>query len=309
MTTRVRHPLPAQSSDLGAPGGRWYHAGGSISLATPVVMGVLNVTPDSFSDGGDIRDVGSALARAELMIEAGARMLDVGGESTRPGAAEVPADEEVARVIPVVRAIANRFDAPVSIDTRKAQVARAALDVGAVVVNDVSGLAFDVDMASVVAERGAGIVVMHMRGTPADMSEKATYEDVVDEVVAELGESVAHARTAGVESERIVVDPGIGFAKKAEQSLALIAATDRIAAMGFPVLVGPSRKSFLGSVLGVPPMERAVGTAVACLLAYQKGARIFRVHDVAPTVQALAVARAVQAEAGASPNEIMERAE
>lgn len=281
----------------------WTIAGGSVPLTEPVVVGILNLTPDSFSDGGQLPDVSAALRRAERMVEEGAGVVDVGGESTRPGASAVGESEELDRVLPAIEALAEHIDVPISVDTRKASVARAALAGGAAIVNDVSGLAFDPGMAEVVADRGAGVVVMHMRGTPENMRDLAHYEDVVSEVRHELGEAVERALTAGVRRDAIVVDPGIGFAKNARQSLRILGEIPRLLGLGFPVLVGPSRKSFLGEVLGVPPEGRAVGTAAACVLAYLGGARLFRVHDVAPTVQALAVARAVEEETGERPGQ------
>lgn len=291
-TLSTSHEHPA------SPPAFWAIAGGSVSLTGPVVMGILNVTPDSFSDGGQLPDTASALRRAEQLIDEGADILDVGGESTRPGALGVDEAEELRRVVPVIEALRRRFPVPLSVDTRKAAVARAALAAGAQIVNDVSGLAYDPSMGSAVADSGAGVVLMHMRGTPGDMRDRAVYDDVSAEVLDELGAAVQRARLAGIGSEAIVVDPGIGFAKNARQSLRVIAEIPRLLDLGFPVLVGPSRKSFLGEVLGVPREERAVGTAAACVLAYLGGARLFRVHDVGPTVQALAVTRAVEAESG-----------
>ncbi len=277
----------------------WMVADRRISLDDPLVMGILNVTPDSFSDGGELRTVDDALRRGEVMAREGAGMLDVGGESTRPGAAAVSVEEETRRVVPVVEALRRELDLPISVDTRKARVARRALEAGAVVVNDVSGLAFDSRMGAVVAGAGAGLVLMHMRGTPADMRSRARYDDVVDEVSRELLQAVERARAAGVAYGAMVVDPGIGFAKNRSQSLSLLAELRRLVALGFPVMVGTSRKSFLGELLGCPPEERVLGSAVTCALAWERGARIFRVHDVEPTVQALTVARAVVA-AGSS---------
>jgi dihydropteroate synthase len=263
-------------------------------------MGILNVTPDSFSDGGELSDLDALLRRADAMVDEGAAVLDLGGESTRPGARAVPEEEELRRVLPAVAALDARFAVPISVDTRKSRVAEEALDAGAAIVNDVSALAFDPRMAGVVAGAGAGVVLMHMRGAPEDMREHASYDDLEGEVAAELRAAVGRALAAGIERDSIVVDPGIGFAKTAGQSVRLLAGLPRIAELGFPVLVGPSRKSFLGEILGLPPRERAVGTAAACVLAYLRGARIFRVHDVAPTFQALRVAAAVtEAEAGA----------
>jgi len=272
----------------------WLIRGREVPLDAPVVMGIVNLTPDSFSDGGRLCDVEKALDHARGMIEAGARLIDVGGESTRPGARNVPEPDEIERVVPFLRRAAGELGVPLSVDTRKAGVARAALDAGAAVVNDVSGLGHDPGMAGVVAESGAGVVLMHMRGDPETMVSLASYRDVRVEVAAKLALAVARARAAGVSDRAIVVDPGIGFAKTAEQSLELLSDLGPLCALGFPILVGPSRKSFLGAVLGVPPQERAAGTAAACVVAYLGGARIFRVHDVEPVAQALAVAHALR---------------
>jgi dihydropteroate synthase len=262
-------------------------------------MGILNLTPDSFSDGGRLGDLDAVLRRSEQMMEAGAALLDVGGESTRPGAVSVPVAEELRRVLPAIDAISRRFALPISVDTRKAEVARAALDAGASIVNDVSALSFDPGMAEVVAKAQAGVVLMHSRGTPEEMRGFAHYDEGVEvEVERELRESISLALAAGIEREAVVVDPGIGFAKTGEQSVRLLARLDSLAALGFPLLVGPSRKSFLGDLLGLPSDERVLGTAVACALAYVRGARIFRVHDVTEAVQALRIAHTIEAERG-----------
>lgn len=271
----------------------WSIRGGSVPLDAPVVMGIVNLAPDSFSDGGALGDVEAALDHARALVAAGAGILDVGGESTRPGATSVPEAEEMERVLPFLRRAAGELGVPVSVDTRKSGVARAALDEGASVINDVSGLAFDRAMAEVVSEAGAGAVLMHMRGVPATMGGLAAYANVSEEVAVELGAAVARAREAGIPDEALVVDPGLGFAKTAAHSLALLADLAPVRALGFPVLVGPSRKSFIGAVLGVPPDRRTAGTVAACVVAYLGGARIFRVHDVEPVVQALAVTHAI----------------
>ena len=261
-------------------------------------MGVLNVTPDSFSDGGELADDPSrALKRARAMVKAGAVLLDVGGESTRPGADPVPEAEEIRRVLPVIDALTRELPVAVSVDTRKAEVARAALAAGAAIVNDVSGLSHDSAMGAVVAEWKAGLVLMHMRGEPATMMEYARYDDVATDVKNELRVAVDTARGAGVPHEAIVVDPGIGFAKTAEHNLVLLDRLGVLSELGRPVLVGPSRKSFLGRILGVPPAQRVVGTVAACVTAYLSGASIFRVHDVGPAVEALRVAEAISREA------------
>jgi len=281
----------------------WRLAGGRVlDTSRPLVMGILNVTPDSFSDGGELAGgPAHALERGRAMVDAGAALLDVGGESTRPGAAPVSEAEERARVIPVIEALTRELDVPVSVDTRKAGVTRAALAAGARVVNDVSGLNHDPTLADVVAEGGAGLVLMHMRGEPADMMGHARYHDVVAEVRDELSASVARARAAGVPDSAIVVDPGLGFAKTAEHNLIVIRRLAELEALGQPILVGPSRKSFLGRILDVPPAERVIGTVAACVAAYLAGARIFRVHDVAPVAQALQVAEAIVREAMPKP--------
>ena len=265
-----------------------------LPLGEPLVMGVINVTPDSFSDGGESLGPERALRRARALVAEGAGMLDVGGESTRPGAAPVGAEEEIARVVPVIRLLRERLDVPLSIDTRKAGVARAAIEAGAVVVNDVSALG-DPRMAGVVAEAGVGVVLMHMRGTPETMQRDPRYDDVVGEVAAELEAARARAVAAGIEAERVVLDPGIGFGKTAEHNLALIAGLERISALGSPVLLGASRKAFIGALLGgLPPGERGAGTAGACVAGLLKGARIFRVHDVRLVREALIVAEAIR---------------
>lgn len=277
----------------------WRIRGGELALDRPRVMGIVNLTPDSFSDGGRLPDVPSALAHARALVAAGADLLDVGGESTRPGARTVAADEELTRILPFLEAAAG-LGVPLSVDTRKASVARAALAAGAAVVNDVSGLAHDSAMAQVVADAGAGAVLMHMRGEPSTMDGLARYRDVGREVAAELAEAVGRARQAGLPDAALVVDPGLGFAKTAEQTLELLADLGPIRELGFPVLVGPSRKRFIAAASHAPPSERVGGTVAACVVAYLGGARIFRVHDVAPVAQALAVAHAI-AGRGARP--------
>jgi len=265
------------------------------------VVAVLNTTPDSFSDGGRLVgdggavDVDAAVAAAARMIAAGAQMLDVGGESTRPGASEVPLAIEIDRTAPVVEALAKRFAVAISIDTRKAEVAEAALAAGARVVNDVSGLRFDPALAAVAAAAGASLIVGHLRGTPETMQQDPRFDDVVAEVTTELGHSVAAARAAGIPEQRLAVDPGIGFGKRLEDNLALLANLGRLrAALGLPVLVGPSRKAFLGVLTGDPVECRGTATAAACAVAIFAGADAVRVHDVAGAVRAAAVARALR---------------
>ena len=277
-----------------APAG-WRTARRTLPLERSCVVGILNVTPDSFSDGGRHGTPDAALAAAVAMCAAGADVIDVGGESTRPGAARPEAEEELRRVVPVVRAVAET-GVPVSVDTRRAAVAEAALAAGAEIVNDVSGLAADPGMAEVVRAAGAGVVVMHMRGDPHTMDARASYRDVAAEVAAELAERRDAALAAGIPREAVVLDPGLGFAKTTAHNLALLDRLATITALGHPVMVGPSRKRFLGAVTGRPVDRRDPATAAACVAARLRGARLFRVHDVAAAREALAVADAVLAE-------------
>ncbi|MCX5740497.1 MAG: dihydropteroate synthase, partial [Proteobacteria bacterium] len=265
------------------------------------VMGVLNATPDSFSDGGrfathDRPDVDAAVAEALRMQRAGAHVLDVGGESTRPGATDVPVAIELARVVPILEALAKTCELPLSIDTRKSAVARAALAAGACIVNDVSGGCFDPVLLDVVAERGAWLVLGHLRGTPAMMQHEPQFSDVLEEVAEELAERVARAEAAGVAPAQIVVDPGIGFGKRQQDNLALLANVGWIGErLGKPVLVGPSRKAFLGQLTGDPVDERDVATAAACAVAVFAVANAIRVHDVGAGVRAARVGASLRA--------------
>jgi len=265
------------------------------------LVGILNLTPDSFSDGGRFVSPAGALDRAAAvaaglaLVADGAHVLDVGGESTRPGAAPVGEAEEIARTGAVVEALAKASDVPISIDTRKARVAEAALDAGARAVNDVSGLRHDPGLAAVAARRGATLILGHLRGEPATMQDAPRFDDVVAEVIRELGESVARARAAGVPDERLVVDPGIGFGKTLAQNLALLAGLGRIgSALGLPVLVGSSRKSFLGRLTGDAVSERGAATQAADAIAVFQGAAGLRVHDVAASARTAAVAQALR---------------
>jgi dihydropteroate synthase len=250
-------------------------------------MGVVNCTPDSFYAGSRRPSVAAAVDTALRMAEQGADMLDVGGESTRPGAEPVPSDQELDRVIPVIEAVRRQCRVPISVDTRKAPVASAALDAGAVMVNDVSGLRSEnsVELAGAVARAGAYIVLMHMRGAPADMQRHAAYADVNREVDAELDQAVQQARLAGIGADRIILDPGIGFAKLAGHSLALLHGLPLLRAKGFPLLVGLSRKSFLSAYAGTDPADRLPATVAANAVAIFQGADIIRVHDVVEAVQ------------------------
>jgi dihydropteroate synthase len=277
----------------------WRIAGRVILLDRPIVVGVLNVTPDSFSDGGRFDAIDAAVAHAEAMVAEGADIIDIGGESTRPqGARPVELTEEMWRVMPVLRELRRAIpETPISVDTVKAEVAAAALDAGAQIVNDVSGFRLDPKMAATCAARRAGVVLMHSRGDVSEMAtyRVASYDDVVDEVFRELRARVDAARDAGVDDECIVVDPGVGFSKRSEHSLAVLAALPRLAAWGYPVLVGVSRKRFLGEITGVTePVERVYGTTGANVAALERGAMIFRVHDVRAARQALDVAWAIK---------------
>jgi dihydropteroate synthase len=259
-------------------------------VAPFLVMGVVNVTPDSFSDGGRYLDARAAVAHGRLLAGEGADLLDVGGESTRPGAAPVGAEEEAARVVPVVEALAPHTR--VSVDTTKASVARAALAAGATYVNDVSALRFDPELAGVVADAGVDCCLMHMRGEPRTMQDDPRYEDVVSDVKAHLEERIAFAVSAGIAEERVHVDPGIGFGKTGAHNLELLRRLDEIVVLGFPVVVGTSRKSFLGRLTGRDVDDRLPGTIATNVLALERGASIFRVHDVAPVRDALTVTAA-----------------
>jgi dihydropteroate synthase len=260
-----------------------------------LVMAIVNITPDSFAERAPSIDPARALDLAEAAAGQGADLIDLGAESTRPGAAAVPEDEEIRRLLPVLRAVTARVGLPVSVDTRKAAVARIALGEGASIVNDISGLRYDPALGEVVAREGAGLVLMHMRGTPGEMYREASYADVAGEVARELAEAVGRALAAGVSRESIVLDPGIGFAKRAEHSYEALARLSRLAALDRPLLVGPSRKSFLQSALGdCPPPARDWGTAAAVAAAVLEGAHIVRVHAVAEMVQVARVADAIR---------------
>lgn len=281
---------------------REWHIAGGRTLAIgerTLVMGVLNVTPDSFSDGGEFFSLDKALAHAEQMIAEGADIIDVGGESTRPGgAAIVSAKEEQDRVLPVISELAKRTAVPISIDTTKASVARAALDAGASIVNDISALRFDSQIADEVAKSGAGLVLMHSRGRPGALHGPPPVADIIEEVTSSLRSSIEIAEQRGVKRESIVIDPGIGFGKSQEQNIELIAKLDQLVAAfpDFPLLVGTSRKSFIGRILAdangnpAPSDQRLHGTMASTTAAVLKGAHIVRVHDVSATLDAVRVA-------------------
>jgi len=277
----------------------------SLTLDRPLVMGIVNVTPDSFSDGGWYLAPEAALAHARELLFEGADILDIGGESTRPQSAEpVPVDEELQRVLPVVRAItAERPDVVISVDTVKAAVAEAAIGAGAQIVNDVSGLRLDARMADVCMRAGAGVVIMHSRGGVSDMATyaHARYGDFLDEMLDELRERVDAAEAAGIERARIAVDPGIGFSKRPEHSLLALGCLQRLVAWGYPVVVGASRKRFIGQLTDASqPSQRRDGSVGAAVAAYDRGAHVFRVHDVAATRHALDVASAIRCAGSAS---------
>jgi dihydropteroate synthase len=255
-------------------------------------MGVVNVTPDSFSDGGLYLDPGAAIQHGVHLVEAGAAILDVGGESTRPGAEEVTAEEELRRVVPVIEGLAG-LDAQISVDTSKAAVAEAALDAGATIVNDVTALRGDAAMAGLCAERGATVILMHMAGSPRTMQEHPSYDDVVAEVKAFLAERLQAALTAGIAAERIWLDPGIGFGKTAEHNLELLRRLSELTELGRPLVIGTSRKSFIGRLDGSGANERLGGTIASSILAAIEGAEVLRVHDIAEVGQALTVAGAI----------------
>ena len=289
---RVGEALGPLLATHAEPPQAWSIADGTIALGHPVIIGIINVTPDSFSDGGRFTSVDRAVAQAERLMADGCELLDVGGESTRPGAVPVPAAEEIGRVVPVIEQLARRALGPVSVDTRKAAVARAAIAAGAAAVNDVSAFGFDPELVRVAAEAGVGVIVMHARGTPETMDSLATYGHVAAEVAAELAGAARRAEQGGVARERIVVDPGFGFAKTPEQNFRLLDELATVVGLGYPVAVGPSRKRFLGHATGRPVDDRDRATAVACALAWERGARLFRVHDAALTSEALRVASA-----------------
>ena len=258
-----------------------------------LVMGVVNVTPDSFSDGGRYLDPEAAVAHGLALVAEGAELLDVGGESTRPGATDVPEAVELERVLPVVEELARTAEVPVSIDTRKAAVAAAALAAGATMVNDVSAGRHDPDLLGVAADAKVPLVLMHMLGTPATMQDDPRYDDVVAEVEAFLAERCRAAEAAGVDHQALVVDPGIGFGKRDQDNYALLDQLARFTRLGHPVMVGTSRKGFIGRALDSPADQRVEGTAATVVWAVERGARIVRVHDVAPMVRAVRMTEAM----------------
>ncbi len=274
---------------------RLYQAWG---LRTPpaqaAIMGIVNVTPDSFYDGGRYVRPDMAIGQGVDLVRQGADLLDVGGESTRPDSAEVPIEDEIERVVPVIRELRHVVDVPISVDTRKSAVAAAAIEAGATIINDVTALGYDREIARVAAESGAGLLLNHIRGEPGTMQDRPRYGNVVGEVCDELCAAAELALAAGVKEERIVLDPGIGFGKTVDHNLILIRHLFELRSCGFPILLGPSRKSFLGAVLDLPPEERLEGTIATCALAVRGGTDIFRVHDVRAVRRAVRTAEAIE---------------
>ncbi|MGE5751474.1 MAG: dihydropteroate synthase [Nitrospirota bacterium] len=258
------------------------------------VMGILNVTPDSFSDGGLYNDSAKAVLRAREMAAAGADIIDIGGESTRPGAEPLSEEEELRRIIPVIEHLVAEFTVPISVDTYKATVAKKALEAGASIVNDISGLRFSPDMAKIAADYGAAVVIMHIKGMPRDMQQNPVYDDVVIDVMSYLEEGIAIAVKAGVDHEKILVDPGIGFGKTLEHNLTLLNRLDELRILGRPIVLGTSRKKFIGTILGISaPEQRVDGTAPTLALGIERGASVVRVHDVARMAQVVRMTDAV----------------
>jgi dihydropteroate synthase len=264
-------------------------------------MGILNITPDSFADGGRRLDAGIAIADGEQMLADGADLIDVGGESTRPGAPPLDEREEWRRIEPVIRGLRSRTRAPISVDTYKASIAERAIDLGADIVNDVSALTYDPPIGGVIAQKGVAVILMHTRGRSADMYARAEYTDVVAEVAAELSLRDAAAREAGITADRIILDPGLGFAKRASHSFAVVAALPRLASLGRPILCGPSRKSFLTHAIGDrPPDDRVWATAAAVTASVLLGAHVVRVHDVKAMVDVVRVADSIVGTTGST---------
>lgn len=265
-----------------------------IDTGRTYIMGVLNVTPDSFYDKGRFFDKEKAVKHAIDMAREGADIIDVGGESTRPGAEDVDVERELGRVIPVVRAISERISVSISIDTRKAKVAEEALKAGACIVNDVSALNYDPGMAAVIAKYGVSCILTHMKGSPKDMQVNPAYGDVVKEIISTLEESIKKAKSSGITADKIIIDPGIGFGKTLEHNIEILKRLDEFKRLGYPICVGTSRKSFIGKMLNSDDSgDRLAGTLATCAIAVMKGAKILRVHDVKETVQAARVADSV----------------
>ncbi len=289
---QLRGLLTALNSPASTLSGRSCH----LDCTRPLIMGILNLTPDSFSDGGRFVRLEAALQQARQMVAEGADLIDIGGESTRPGAPVVSAEEELERVLPALEALARECPLPLSVDTSKSQVARAALAAGAEFINDISGFNFDPEMAATVAAAGAGAFLMHTRGRPRTMQQETVYADLAGEVLAGLAASLQQARAAGIAEERLAVDPGIGFAKDAAGNLEILRRLPEFLSLGRPLLLGTSRKAFIGRILDQPdPGRRLYGTLATVALGVAGGARLFRVHDVGPAREAAMTAWAVVA--------------
>ena len=254
-----------------------------------LIMGILNMTPDSFSDGGQFKSHNKAIDHALKMVEEGANIIDIGGESTRPGAEAVQLEEELSRTIPIIEAVRLKSDCLISIDTYKSKVAKAALDAGADMVNDISGLTFDHNMASLVAKRNVPVIIMHIKGKPRDMQKNPNYDNLIKEIKAFFEVQIAIAKKAGIDSGNIILDPGIGFGKRLEDNFEIIRELGQISTMGYPVLLGPSRKSFIGFTLDLPVEERIEGTLASITAGVINGARIVRVHDIRATRRTLTI--------------------
>lgn len=267
------------------------------TISKPLLMGILNVTPDSFSDGGNYAEVANALAQARIMVEQGADILDIGGESSRPGSEPVPAEQQIQRIVPVIQAIRTQLstDIPISVDTMLHKVAAAALDAGATILNDISAGLHDPAILNLAAKRGVPIILMHIQGTPKTMQDNPHYDDVVSEVLLHLQQRIAACLKAGIPVHHIAIDPGIGFGKRKQDNLQLLAHLDRFAASGYPVLLGASRKRFMGMICDVSsPSELVTATAITTALGVMAGVKIFRVHDIKENRQALEVAWAIR---------------
>ena len=263
--------------------------------ARTLIMGIVNATPDSFSDGGRFTTSAEAVEEAMRLVDAGADILDVGGESTRPGSDPVPLEEELKRVMPVIGALANKVNVPISIDTTKAAVAREAINMGAEIINDVSAMRFDEEMPKVAADTGAGLILMHMRGLPKIMQTGSiVYQSLIDDIIAFLRERLESAQSFGVESDRTMIDPGIGFGKMAEDNMKILKHLGRFRALGRPILTGVSRKAFIGKVTGGEPRERLAGTVAAVVVSIMNGSSVVRVHDVEAMKKVVAMADAIR---------------
>jgi dihydropteroate synthase len=286
--------IPSGAAEISSPRPAWADL---LNLPRPLIMGVINVTPDSFADGGRFFETGAAINQGRALVAAGAHILDLGGESTRPFADPVPLEEELRRVLPVIRTLAAEVSVPISIDTYKAAVARQALDAGASMINDISALRFDPEMAPLAAARRVPVVLMHMRGTPRDMQRQPHYDDLLGEIKAFFRERLEHAVAQGIPRELVVLDPGIGFGKTWQHNLEILNNLNVFLDLGCPLLVGPSRKAFIGRITGEPAgEERDIGTLAALAVSVMQGARLVRTHNVAFARQFLAVLDSIRRE-------------